>query len=111
MSLSNFLISNAYAAEAAPAQGGGVFQFLPLFILIAVFYVLILRPQQKRAKEQRAMIEALQKNDEVVTSGGLMGRVQKVDENSVNVEIAENVVVQLQKSSVQSVLPKGTIKN
>jgi len=111
MSLSNLFISNAYAQDAAAAQGGGVFQFLPLLILIVVFYVLILRPQQKRAKEQKAMIDALQKNDEIVTSGGLMGRVQKVGDNSLGIEIAENIVVQIQRSSVQSVLPKGTIKN
>ena len=111
MSLSNLFISNAYAADAAPAQGGGVFQFLPLLILIVVFYVLILRPQQQRAKEQKAMIDALQKGDEIVTSGGLMGRVQKVGDNSLGIEIAENIVVQIQRSSVQSVLPKGTIKN
>ena len=111
MSLSNLFISNAYAQDAAVAQGGGVFQFLPLLILIVVFYVLILRPQQKRAKEQKAMIDALQKGDEIVTSGGLMGRVQKVGDNSLGIEIAENIVVQIQRSSVQSVLPKGTIKN
>ena len=110
MSLSNLFISNAYAADAASAHGGGAMQFVPLFLLIVVFYFLILRPQQKRAKDQKSMIEALQKNDEIVTSGGLLGRVQKVSDNSVSVEIAENVVVHIQKSAVQSVLPKGTFK-
>ncbi len=110
MSLS--LISSAYAQESAAApQGGGMIQFLPLFVLIVVFYFLILRPQQKRAKEQRAMIEALQKGDEVVTVGGMLGRVSKLGDNYLAIEIADNVVVQVQKSAVQSVLPKGTIKS
>lgn len=110
MSLTSLFISNAYADGAAPAADGGVFQFLPLFVLIVVFYFLILRPQQKRAKEQKSMIEALQKGDEVVAAGGLLGRVNKVDENYVSVEVAEGVTVNVQKSAVQTVLPKGTIK-
>ena len=109
MSLSNLFISNAYAADAA--SQGGAMSFLPLFLLIVVFYFLILRPQQKRAKEQSAMIDALQKGDEIVTNGGLLGRIQKVGDNSISIEVAENVVVQVQKAAVQSVLPKGTLKN
>jgi len=109
MSLS--LISNAYAADAAAAQGGSMFSMLPLFLLIVVFYFLILRPQQKRNKEQQAMMAALQKGDEIVTNGGLLGRVQKVNDNNVSLEIAENVVVQVQKAAVQTVLPKGTLKS
>ncbi|MBI1174628.1 MAG: preprotein translocase subunit YajC [Sideroxydans sp.] len=104
-------ISSAYAQDAAPAQGGGMMQFLPLFILIAVFYLLILRPQQKRAKEQKAMLAALQKGDEIVSIGGLVGRVEKVGENHLSIQVADNVVVQIQRSAVQSVLPKGTIKS
>ena len=73
MSLSNLFISNAYAQNAAPAGGGDALQFLPLFVLIVVFYFLILRPQQKRAKEQKSMIESLQKGDEVAAAGGLPG--------------------------------------
>lgn len=103
------LISNAYAEGAAPAQDGGLLSFLPLFILIVVFYFLILRPQHKRAKEQQAMIAALQKGDEVVTSSGMVGRVAKLGDNYVSVELADNVVVQFQKSAIQSVLPKGTL--
>jgi preprotein translocase subunit YajC len=110
MSLSNLFISNAYAQDAASAQGGAM-SFLPLILLIVVFYFLILRPQQKRAKEQKSMIDALQKGDEIVTNGGLLGRIQKVSDNSLSVEVAENVVVQVQKAAVQSVLPKGTLKN
>jgi preprotein translocase subunit YajC len=75
-----------------------------------VFYFLILRPQQKRAKEHKALIDALQKGDEVVTMGGILGKVTKVGEENVGVEIADNVVVQVQKLAIQNVLPKGTIK-
>ena len=82
-SVSQLFISNAYAEGGAPApQDGGIMQFLPLIALLAVFYFLILRPQQKRAKEHKALVEALQKGDEVVTIGGIMGKVTKVSEDS-----------------------------
>ncbi len=84
--------------------------FLPLIVLAAVFYFFILRPQSKRAKEQKAMIEALQRGDEVVTLGGEVGRISKVYEAYVGVELNENVEVTVQKSAIQLVLPKGTIK-
>jgi preprotein translocase subunit YajC len=103
-------ISNAYAEAAAAAADNGIMNFLPLFALIVVFYFLILRPQTKRAKEQKTMISALQRGDEVVTAGGEVGTVSKVYEQYVGVEIAENVEVKVQKSAIQSVLPKGTIK-
>ena len=108
MSLS--LISNAYAQTAAPSAEG-IYQFLPLLLLVVVFYFLILRPQQKRAKEQKSMIDALQKNDEVVAAGGLLGRVSKVEDNYVSLEVANGVTINVQKSAVQNVLPKGTIKS
>ena len=111
MSLSNLFIGNAYAQNVAPAPDNGIVTFLPLVVLIAVFYFLILRPQQKRTKEQQAMISGLQKGDEVVAAGGLLGRVSKVDENYVSVEVAEGVTINVQKSAVQTVLPKGTIKS
>ena len=105
-------ISNAYAEAAAPAQGPSLMDgiWLPL-IVIALFYFLILRPQSKRAKEQKAMIEALQRGDEVVTTGGEVGRISKVYEQYVGVELAENLEVTVQKSAIQAVLPKGTIKS
>lgn len=112
VSISQLLIGNAYAEGAAPApQGGGIMEFLPLIALLAVFYFLILRPQQKRAREHKALIEALQKGDEVITLGGLFGKVTNVGEESVGIEIAANVVIQVQKAAVQNVLPKGTIKS
>lgn len=104
-------ISNAYAEAAAPAAGGGIMDFLPLIALVAVFYFMVLRPQAKRAKEHKAMMEALQRGDEVVTMGGEVGLVNKVYEQYVAVELAENLVVTVQKSAIQSVLPKGTIKS
>lgn len=112
VSISQLFISNAYAEGAAAApQDGGIMQFLPLIALLAVFYFLILRPQQKRAKEHKALMEALQKGDEVITVGGILGKVTKVGEENVGVEIADNVVVQVQKPAIQNVLPKGTIKS
>jgi preprotein translocase subunit YajC len=103
-------IDNAYAEASAAASDSGIMSFLPLIALIAVFYFLILRPQATRAKEQKAMIAALQRGDEVVTVGGEVGTVNKVYEQYVGVEIAENLEVKVQKNSIQSVLPKGTIK-
>lgn len=103
-------ISNAYAEAAAPAQSASIMDFLPLIALVVVFYFLVLRPQSKRAKEHKAMVEALQRGDEVITTGGEVGRINKVYEVYVGVEIAENVEVIIMKSAIQSVLPKGTIK-
>ena len=105
------LISNSYAQTAAVAPSSGFMDFLPVVAVCAVFYFLLLRPQQKRVKEQKAMLAALQKNDEIVTIGGELGRVSKVGENYISLEIAENVTVLIQKSAVQMVLPKGTIKS
>ena len=104
-------ISNAYAEAAAPAQSAGFMDFLPLVVLVAVFYLLVLRPQSKRAKEHKTMVEALQRGDEVVTTGGEVGRISKVYEEYVGVEIAENVEVTVLKTAVQAMLPKGTIKS
>jgi len=103
-------ISNAYAEAAAVSPQEGFMQYLPLVALVAVFYFLILRPQQKRAKEAKAMVEALQRGDEVITAGGELGRVSKIYEQYVGVELAENLEVTVQKSAIQVVLPKGTIK-
>ena len=112
ISLSQLFISNAYADGVTPAsQDGGLMQFLPLVALLGVFYFLILRPQQKRAKEHKTLMEALQKGDEVITLGGILGKVTKVGEENVAIEIADNVVVQVQKAAIQNVLPKGTIKS
>lgn len=104
-------INNAYADAAAPAQSAGFMEFLPLIVLVAVFYFLVLRPQSKRAKEHKSMVEALQHGDEVVTTGGAVGRISKVYGEYVGVELAENVEVTVQKAAIQAMLPKGTIKS
>ena len=102
-------ISNAYAAGNAP--GSDLMSFLPLLVIFVLFFFMIIRPQMKAAKEQRAMIAALQKGDEVITSGGIVGKVTKVTDAFVSVEIATNTEITVQKQAVQSALPKGTIKS
>ena len=104
-------IDNAYAQAAAAPADSGFIEFLPLVALVAIFYFMILRPQQKRTKEHKTMLGGLQKGDEVVTTGGALGRVTKIGDNYVSVEIADNVIVQFQKNTIQTVLPKGTIKS
>jgi preprotein translocase subunit YajC len=107
----DFLISNAYAQAADPAaQQNPLISFLPLLVLFAVFYFMLIRPQMKRAKEQRAMIGGLAKGDEVVTNGGIAGRIDELGDSFVTLEIAANVKIKLQKSAITLVLPKGTLK-
>jgi len=110
-SLLNLFIATAQAADPAPAQaGGGIASFLPLIIIFVIFYFLLIRPQQKRAKEHRAMITALAKGDEIVTSGGLLGKVADLDEHYISLEIASGVTVRMQRHAVAQVMPKGTLK-
>ena len=106
------LIANVYA-QAAPAGQSGMdlFSLLPLVLMFVLLYFLLIRPQAKRAKEHRGMLQALQKGDEVVTAGGTLGRITRVGDQYVSLEIAPNVEIQAQKSSVQTLLPKGTIKS
>ncbi|NOT14953.1 MAG: preprotein translocase subunit YajC [Methylotenera sp.] len=101
-------ISNAYAANSAATE---LANFLPLIVIFILFFFMIIRPQMKAAKEQRSMIAALQKGDEVVTAGGIVGKVTKVTESFVTLEIAENTEINVQKHAIQSALPKGTIKS
>ena len=106
----DFLIASAYAQDAAP-QGGGLMSFLPLIIIFVIFYFLLIRPQMKRAKEHRQLVSNLAKGDEVVTNGGLLGKILNVGDTFLTVELAENVVIKLQKHAVSSVMPKGTVKS
>jgi preprotein translocase subunit YajC len=107
----DFLISNAYAQAAAPAAAPNpLMSFLPLIILFGIFYFMLIRPQMKRAKEQRAMVAALSKGDEVLTNGGLLGRIDSIAEQFVTLELAPGVIVKLRKDAVSAVLPKGTLK-
>jgi preprotein translocase subunit YajC len=109
----SFLISDAWAQNPAPAQPGGdpMVTLIMLGIMFVAFYFLLIRPQAKRAKEHKAMVAALAKGDEVVTAGGLLGRVTKLEENFITLEIAEGVEVRVQRQAVQTVLPKGTLKS
>ena len=104
------LISPAWAQAGAPA-GGGFESFILIGLMFVVLYFLMIRPQMKRAKEHKTMIEALQKGDEVVTAGGLLGRISRISDSYVTLEIADKVEIQVQRPAVQLVLPKGTIKN
>ncbi|MBR0566648.1 preprotein translocase subunit YajC [Azoarcus sp. L1K30] len=105
------LISNAYAQAAGAADPtGGLMGMLPLILMFVVLWFLMIRPQMKKAKEHKAMVEALSKGDEVVTGGGIAGRVTDVGDSFVQVEIAANTVVAVQKQAVAMVLPKGTLK-
>jgi preprotein translocase subunit YajC len=103
------LISNAYAQTAA-TPGGDLMAFLPMVLIFVVFYFLLIRPQQKKAKEHRAMLEALQKGDEVVTAGGVVGRVSKLTDQYASIEIAPTVEINVQRQAIAQLLPKGTIK-
>jgi preprotein translocase subunit YajC len=105
------LISPAFAQGVGGATGSGFESMILIVVMFGVLYFMMIRPQMKRAKEQKAMIEALQKGDEVITSGGLLGRITRLTEGYVTLEIANNVEVQVQRPAVQLVLPKGTIKN
>jgi preprotein translocase subunit YajC len=105
-------ISNAFAqAPAAGADAGGLMSFLPLILMFVVLYFIMIRPQMKRQKETKAMLAALAVGDEVLTVGGLFGKVTAIKDDVVTVEIAANTQVQLQKGAITTVLPKGTLKS
>jgi preprotein translocase subunit YajC len=108
----DWLISTAAAqATGAPAQPSALMQFLPLVLIFVVFYFLLIRPQTKRAKEHRAMVSALEVGAEVVTNGGILGKVTEVSEQFLTVEVAPGVNVKVQRHAVAQVLPKGTLKS
>jgi preprotein translocase subunit YajC len=106
----DFLIGAAQAADGAqPTTEQNMMSILMLVVLFAVFYFLLIRPQQKRVKEHKAMTETLKKGDEVVTFGGVLGRVTELGDAFIDVEVSNNVIVKVQKQSIASVMPKGTI--
>lgn len=104
----DFFLSPAWAQQAEAPNA--FVSFLPLILLVVIFYFLLIRPQMKRNKEHRNMVSALAVGDEVVTGGGVAGRVTELGDNFISVEVADNVVIKIQKASVASVLPKGTLK-
>jgi len=112
MSPLDFLIAPAHA-QAAPAAGGGSLLSTLMFplLLIAVMYFLMIRPQMKRQKEHRAMLEKLGNGDEVITNGGVAGVVREIGDHFITVEIADNVRIRVQKGAIANVLPKGTLKS
>ena len=105
------LISPAYAqASGAVPQADTLLTFLPMVAIFVVFYFLLIRPQQKKAKEAKAMLDALQKGDEVVTAGGILGRISKIGDQYVTVEVADKTELTVQRGAIAQLLPKGTIK-
>src|SRR3546814_247915 len=107
----DLLISPAYAQAGQAPQGGGLSFLIMPIVLIAVTYFLMIRPQMKRAKEHRAMLEKLGNGDEVITNGGMAGVVREIGDSFITIEIADNVRVRVQKAAIGNVLPKGTLKS
>ncbi len=107
----NALIPSAWAQGAGPSASGQVAPLLMMVVFIAIFYFLLIRPQQKKAKDHQAMIAKLSVGDEVVTSGGILGRITDVGDTFVTLEIADSVRIKVQKTQVTSLVPKGTLKS
>lgn len=108
----DFLISPAFAQQAAPTSPQGLLAaFWPLLVMIPLFYFLLIRPQSKRTKEHRDMLSKIAKGDEVITSGGMAGKIVALGETYMTVEIADNVHAKVQRSAITGVLPKGTLKS
>ena len=105
----SFFINDAMA-QTADSGSGGILSFLPLIILFVVFYFLLIRPQQKKAKQHKNMVAALKKGDEIITNGGVLAKITDVGENFLTCEIADKVEIKVQSQAVSTVLPKGTIK-
>ncbi|CAM3782416.1 preprotein translocase subunit YajC [Polynucleobacter antarcticus] len=105
-------ISNAFAqAPAAGLDAGGLMSFLPLALMFVVLYFIMIRPQMKRQKETKAMLESLAVGDEVVTIGGILGKITSLKDQAITVEIASGTEVHMQKGAITAVLPKGTLKS
>ena len=107
------MIGNAFAQATGGAGAGdaGMLSFLPIILMFVVLYIFMIRPQMKRAKETKAMIDALQKGDEVIAAGGVIGKITKISDTYVSLEIASNTEINVQRGAVQMLLPKGTIKS
>jgi preprotein translocase subunit YajC len=101
----------AAMAEGIATSTAGFADFIPLILIFVVFYFLLIRPQQKRAKEHKQMVEGLKKGEEVVTNGGILGKITAVEENFITLEIAANTQIKLQRQAVTAIMPKGTIKS
>jgi len=107
----NFLISPAYAQGTGSAGSAGVSQIVILVVFVAIFYFMLIRPQQKRLKDQQTMLSKLANGDEVVTSGGILGRITDVGETFVTLEVADGVRIRVQRGQISQLMPKGTLKS
>lgn len=107
----DFFIASAMAQDAAAGEGSMLGAFLPLILIVVIFWFLLIRPQMKRNKEHRELVSGLSTGDEVVTAGGLLGRITEVGDSFVTVELGNDVQVKIQKSSVAQVVPKGTFES
>ena len=105
------LISSAYAQSGSASTGDGLLGLLPIVLMFVLLYFMMIRPQMKRQKEQRAMVDALKAGDEIVTAGGILGKIVKAGEHYMTIEIADNTQIVVQRVAVQTLLPKGTIKS
>lgn len=106
----DFFIAPALAQSATGSPTGTLTTILPLVLIFVVFYFLLIRPQTKRAKEHRQMVAGLKKEDEVVTNGGILGRISDIDDNFVTLDIAPNVAIRVQRFQIAQLMPKGTFK-
>ena len=105
------LISSAYAQDGAPTGSAGYELLFMVVIFFLIMYFLVIRPQNKRNKEHKALISSLAKGDEVTTTGGMLGKITEVEDSFVRIEVQKGVVLKIQKQSISSVLPKGTLDN
>jgi len=105
------IISDAFAQTSPSPTGGGFSQIIILVVFVAVFYFLLIRPQQKRVKEQQSMLSKLSVGDEIVTTGGILGRIVDVGDTFLTLEVADNVRLKVQKTQVSQLMPKGTLKS
>jgi preprotein translocase subunit YajC len=106
----SFFISDALAEGASASSSSGFEAFLPLILLFVVFYFLLIRPQQKKSKEHKNLVASISKGTEIVTYGGLAGKIVNLDDNFVDLEIADNIVVKVERQNISRELPKGTLK-
>ncbi len=106
------MIGHAFAQATGGAGAGdaGMLSFLPIILMFVVLYIFMIRPQMKRAKETKAMIDALEKGNEVITAGGVLGKITKISDAYLTIEVAPNTEITVQRGAVQTLLPKGTIK-
>lgn len=109
----SFFIQNAYAAAepAKPAAGGSIFFYVTIVVLFAVFWFFLIRPQQKKQKEHQKMLSAIGKDDEVITNGGMLGRVKELSDQFITLEVAQGVEVRVQRQAIGAIVPRGTLKH